>query len=497
VAGDVKPIRETVAVDEAEWVADGGWSSAVTGLGDPNRDRARTLRSLHTGPLPDEELESMFHDDDVAARACEARPEEMLRRGFRLQVQSAPEDGPDGMAAAFETATAAQTWCDEMRVVEHLTDAMVWANVFGGAAVFLGAVDGRRLEEPLDEERVRTVSFLTVLDRRYLAVERYQEDPLAPGFGEPELYRFVPREGVASLPAGDLLVHASRLLCFHGARTSRTLRRQNFGWGYSLLQRMHRIHQLFAGAWLSVGHRLTDWSMAVWGMQGLSAILSGPNKKELAARLTVMERYRSTVRAALIEKDKESFEFQTASFEGVVDLLNSFSERISAAARVPRTILFGTSPAGLNATGASDVRAFYDSVAREREAWLKPRLERLIKVMFLAADGPTGGVEPETWDVEFPPLWEPEPKEEAEIRKLSAETDQILVNIGEVAPEEAARSHFRPEGWSPEIQIDLSLRDKPELVPAASAATPPPQDVSAEQKPTEQKPTEQKPTGGY
>ncbi|MFQ8761936.1 MAG: anti-CBASS protein Acb1 family protein [Intestinimonas sp.] len=53
---------------------------------------------------------------------------------------------------------------------------------------------------------------------------------------------------------------------------------------------------------------------------------------------------------------------------------------LSGASRIPVTKLFGRSPAGMNATGESDLRNYYDYVDTLREAKLRPILEKLLPV---------------------------------------------------------------------------------------------------------------------
>lgn len=91
---------------------------------------------------------------------------------------------------------------------------------------------------------------------------------------------------------------------------------------------------------------------------------------------------------------------------------------LSGASRIPVTKLFGRSPAGMNATGESDLKNYYDYVDSLRESKLRPILERLLPVILMST---CGGV-PEDMEVQFPPLWTPTAKEVSEIAKAKAET---------------------------------------------------------------------------
>jgi hypothetical protein len=174
--------------------------------------------------------------------------------------------------------------------------------------------------------------------------------------------------------------------------------------------------------------------------------------------MRLLDMNRSVARALAIDADGEEFERQPYNFGNVDSVLQMFVIRLSSAARMPATILMGQSPAGMNATGESDVRWFYDTIATARENDLKPQIRRIIELLFLSKDGPTKGNVPENWSLHFPPLWESTPKEDSEIKKAMAETDKIYIEAGVALPEEISLSRFPATGYSLETTVDLELR---------------------------------------
>jgi hypothetical protein len=118
----------------------------------------------------------------------------------------------------------------------------------------------------------------------------------------------------------------------------------------------------------------------------------------------------------------------------------------------------GRSPAGENATGDADFQSWYDHVAAERDNRYNKNLKRIVQLVFLSKDGPTGGVEPSAWDVEYPPLWQPRPKEQAEIFEIYSRAYSNLSTARVLAPEEIALSAFTPQGFQPDISIDREAR---------------------------------------
>lgn len=90
---------------------------------------------------------------------------------------------------------------------------------------------------------------------------------------------------------------------------------------------------------------------------------------------------------------------------------------LCGASHYPMTKLFGRSPSGMNATGESDLQNYYDYVDSQREAKVRPALEKLLPIMAVSAWGRL----PDNLQIDFPPLWTPTAKEVADIAKSKAE----------------------------------------------------------------------------
>ena len=126
---------------------------------------------------------------------------------------------------------------------------------------------------------------------------------------------------------------------------------------------------------------------------------------------------------------------------------------------MPISLLFGRQPGGLNSTGQTDIERWYSGVEAHRTQDLQPRLERILRVLFRAKDGPTGGVEPESWSIVWPALRQLTEAQEADRRQKIAQTDQIYYSLGAVTSDEIRRSRFGGERYNAETSIDPSADD--------------------------------------
>ena len=410
------------------------WQNPLTGFG-TLRDKTIFSEFLPFRSLSDQQLSSLYHGDDMAARMVDVVPQEMLREGFVVETQDPKLDG------------VVREKFDSLGVREKVLDVLTWGRLYGGAAIVLGADDGRPATLPLAPEQARSLDWLYVLDRRYLFPLTYYEKLGDPKYGEPETYTISaagPRSGTA------FSIHESRLVLFRGARTGIRERSEKNSWDHSVLQRPYEILRQFNTGWKAVEVLLTDGNQAVLKMSGLADMIASGERSSLEARLEILDLYRSVLRALVIDADSgEGFERQTVSFSDIPGVLDKYMLRLAAAVQMPVTILMGQSPAGMNATGESDFRWFYDRIRSEQTNYLAPRIRKIVHVFLATREmqaKPKGGVV-----IKFPSLWAETPSAEAARRKTIAEADAVYVNAGVILPEEVALARLRPEGFESEI----------------------------------------------
>jgi phage-related protein (TIGR01555 family) len=429
------------------------WKNSYTGHGTA-RDKMTFSAFGANGRLEDEYLDGLYHGDDMAARACDAIPEEMLRRGFSIK-----SDDVD-----TETLTDIKAQLDELGMTAKFVDASVWARAFGGCIVFIGADDGisrdpNKLREPLNEEGLKSIFALNIIDKRYAMPNSWYKDPADPKYGLPETYLVTPHGKGGFVSADSYVIHETRTIRFDGLRASTAWRQENNGWGLSLLQRMHEILMQFGMSFEGLAHLLSDANQGVFKMQGLFEALAAKDSSLIQQRMAMLDMNRSDMRALVLDAESEDFQRQNFNWSGIKDPFTMMMLRLSAAARVPVTILMGQSPAGMDATGESDIRWFYDQVESRRTDYLDPKIYEMIRLVTLSTDGPTNGKELENVNLDYPSLWQPTEKERAETYETTARGDVAYIDAGVLLPEEVALSRFTPDGWSYETTINAKARE--------------------------------------
>ena len=447
--------KNVVKVDEAVAMvvehAD-GWNNILTGLGIKGRDK-RMSSDFRYERVYKNEVEELYGCDDMGEKAVDFLPEEMQREGFEIKHNLEDETLSDQMLGKYE----------DLEGTVEFDRGLKWARLYGGAGIIMGIKDGQDPAEPVDEKRIQSIEFLNTLHRWELhpLSTSIQRDPTKPMFGFPEQYRINPEVGGGE--NSTITVHHSRILRFDGARLPKNLFIRNNYWHDSVLNRFKNPLRNFQTGHDSAATLLHDFAQAVFKIKNLTEMIASEGGDQLVQkRMELVDACRSVVNAIIIE-DGEEFERKVTSLQGLPEMLGKIEQRLVQASKMPHTVLLGEGPGGLGATGDSQKTDWFDYVARQQEINYKPQLEKFFRYCFLAKDGPTKGREPETWSIEFNPLWQMDQKEQADVDLKNAQADALYIDRAVLDPDEVAKSRFGQNEGA--IQIDLEARDSQKFNP--------------------------------
>jgi len=174
-------------------------------------------------------------------------------------------------------------------------------------------------------------------------------------------------------------------------------------------------------------------------------------------------------------KKEESLERPTLQISGIKELLDFIWENISSLTGIPQSRFKGNAQ-GAIAGADNDLRVYYESTvkAEYQEDQVRQILDWLINYIIQAKDGPIrkligDRVEIMDWNIEFRPLWTPDPKTAAEIAKLEAEADAIDIKSGVISPNESRqRRHDTLEPFADGV-TDIPDEDEPIAFPGRVA----------------------------
>lgn len=388
--------------------------------------------------LTTQELESLFHFNDLAAVIVSKVVEDSLRTGYSFKrSDSKPEDD-------YEQSEQIKKYLEELFYdkgeQDRFSRAAIFGRLKGGAGLILGVSGAGSLAAPLVDEMVTSLDWVRVADRDQLSVTKYDAID-----GTPISYAWTrTATGPVNMPVVE--VHASRIIMFQGAVTTDRMRQRNQGWDLSVLQRVKNALTSYDAMWTSTDAMFADASQAVFKLQGLIQALaesSGSGNQDVSVRLQLMDMMRSTHKAIVLDagddtgNGAESFEVvDRKSLGGLDGVMQQYAVRLATAARMPLTVLLGMSPAGMDATGQADMNLWYATVGYYETTVLTSRINRLARLVARTL----GLQDPESWSVVWPELQKPSPTDMATLDKMRVDAAIALIAAQVALPEEVAMS---------------------------------------------------------
>lgn len=420
-----------------------GWVNLFTSLGG-KKDRSSNTSIAGGVQFQQQELESLYLYTGLARKIIDMPANEMTREW--IDIENDPENKAMKELKRIEAKSA-------------LRDCIRWGDLYGGAIIVMGIDDGGMLEQPLNESGIRSIDFLKVYDRWQVSWSSsdVNNDPSSRFFGEPELYTIQ-----AYTTSTMFKVHRSRVLRYDGAEIPEKARVQNQGWGHSKLQSVYtelKNHGIVSESTVSI---CQDFVQTILNIENLADLIANGKEDIVRKRLEILDLSRSVNNTILLDGE-EKFSKQSSTVTGIDKLMQEFAVLLSAVTGIPITKLFGRSPAGLNASGDSDIRMFYDEIKNRQDDFLLPMLERLVYIIMKSRDGGYNRIVNEDAIVSFTPLWQMTDQEEADYKYKVAQTDEIYINTGVLNSDEVAVSRFEG-GYSADTEVDLtqSRRNEPD-----------------------------------
>lgn len=455
------------------------------------QDNSEAYKFEREPVIPDMQLTGLYEGNGLFSKIIDTPAEEALKHGFDLNLKS------DELNAFVEDAL------DDLEWEERAATAIKWARLYGGALIVMLIDDGRGLEEPVDWEHIRSIDELRVYERSIVQPDYaslYQQDYGGKGvgnrvskFGQPEYYY------VSSI-YGSFKVHESRCLVFrNGVLPEQTSNATYLFWGMPEYVRIRRALRETVTAHTDSVKLLERSVQAIYSMKGLASLLTTDDgENQVLKRLQLVDTSRGLLNSIAIDSEGEQYDFKTFQFSGVKDVIDATCNMLSALTNIPQTILFGRSPAGMNATGDSDFESYYNFVEKIQRLMLKRNLRTLLDVVFRAGIASGDVAEEPDYKLEFKPLWSLSDAEQATVDQtkaqtalVKAQTAQAYVDMQALDPTEVRRRLASDEEF--DVEDIISEDDEDDLLQSLLGTEPSAMsDVEAAQKNIEQ---EQAPGG--
>lgn len=346
------------------------------------------------------QLEAAYRSSWICGMAVDAVAEDMTRAGIELSSDIAPDDA-DRLLAEVE----------QLQVWDALCDTIKWARLYGGALAVL-LIDGQDVSTPLNLDSISKGQF-----RGLMVLDRWQVTPTlthlvrdyGPDMGKPMYYQVT----ADSMVLVSQTIHYSRVIRIDGVELPYWQRIAENLWGQSVLERLWDRLLAFDSTTQGAAQLVYKAHLRTYKVDKLREVIAqaGPAMEALVKQMDMVRRFQSNEGLTLMDA-KDEFEAHVYTFSGLDSVLLQFGQQISGALQIPLVRLFGQSPAGLNATGDSDLRTYYDKVAQQQDRKLRAGLTKLLDVLHRSVHGRPPD---ENFAYEFRPLWQLSDVEKADV----------------------------------------------------------------------------------
>lgn len=453
------------------------YASLVTGLGTPGVDKSINGALAMGTVVSDQHLLQLYRSDFLARQVVDV-PADDATRPWRVWNGEAKDN-----TALFNEEK-------RLRVRDRVRQALKQARLFGGAALVIH--DGQTdLSKPFIAATVPKggLKALIVANRTELqpqALNKYVTDPADPHYGIPEMWSWTQKRFVQQ---GHRTIHHSRLVFITHGDAIDDGSRAEWWWGDSALEPVLSAISDASGARSAATHLMQEANVDVIQTEGLmNRVETLKGREQVIKAAGLMAASKSNYRLLMLDKTQD-YTRNAFSFGGIKDIVEIQHALVAAAADIPITRLLGRSPAGMNATGESDMLNYFATLTAIQESTLSPCMASLDEALIRST---FGDLKADLWyDWRRPDtLTEDQRVKHAEARAkivqtyattgvvpepvLEAATESLLTETGDLPGAEAAYASWREEG----NDIDFKDNDPPE-----DELRLPPEDPKATKKP--------------
>lgn len=359
-----------------------------------------------------EELDAMYRTDWLSGKVVDIIPADMTREWRYFDGELDPkvikaledEENRVGLQSAFE-------------------EAHKWSRLYGTAFIVMSIDDGQTPDKPLDITKIKKggLRHIKVIDRHRINHNSMVPvtDPLNPNYGMPERYHFV---------ESSVVIHHTRMIRFDAVHLPYDEFRRNNYFSDSVLDRLYESITNLNTVTHGASSMVYEANVDVMKVKGLMNYLqTAEGESMLRKRFTLAGMLKSFNNMMLLDSE-EDWDSKSNTFAGLPELMDRFSQILSAASDIPATRLLGVSSSGFNATGEGDLKNYYDKIRSDQMSKYKPKLDYFDQIMLASL----GLNLEEDVSYEFNSLFQMTPKEQADVDFINAQRDQIYLTNGVV-----------------------------------------------------------------
>jgi len=341
-----------------------------------------------------------------------------------------------------------------------ILEGLKWGRLYGGAVGVI-IIDGHDdiLDQPLTLDMIMPDSFkgLIILDRWSGVTTGLEtvDDYNDPDFGLPKYYTINSDE-----MGSGVQVHHSRIVRFTGQHLPYVERLGEQYWGASELEHIFDALKMNDNTIWNIAALVFRANLNVYKMDGMEQVAILPEKaqEDLYKTMAALNSMMSNQGLQVIGPKDEMQQLQY-TFAGLADINEQFTLNVAGASEIPVTRLYGRAPAGMNATGESDMQNYYDSIEEKQEGYLRPVMDVLLPIMCMSAFGAI----PDDLDYDFVSIRRPSESEKKSLAQQVSGAVQSAYGAGiisqKIAMQELKNSSEITGMWQSISDDDIEKAD--------------------------------------
>lgn len=353
----------------------------------------------------------------IINNACSVPCEDAIRPGYEISLNQDIELEDQDLLVKIKQVS------ERKYNISNIARNFARNNKIFGCALALPVVDGIDYAKPFNIDGVRRGSYkgISLIEPYWVMPELDMEATSAPEslhFYEPTWWR---------LPNGKR-IHRSHVIYITGDEVPDVLKPTYYFGGLPLTQQIYeRVYASERVANEAPLMALTKRMLIADG--NIEAYLM--NEEDAEKKLQKLSYCRDNY-GVFFKRPGDNVQQIDTSLTDFDALIMTQYQLVASIARMPATKLLKTQPKGFNATGEYEMKDYIQELQHLQDNQMKPLIERNNLLVEKSEFGYSYELE-----AKFNPVDMPTERELAEVRKIDADTDMVLINAGAISPEEA------------------------------------------------------------
>lgn len=353
----------------------------------------------------------------IINNACSVPCEDAIRPGYEISLNQDIKFEDQDLLVKIKQVS------ERKYNISNIARNFARNNKIFGCALALPVVDGIDYAKPFNIDGVRRGSYkgISLIEPYWVMPELDMEATSAPEslhFYEPTWWR---------LPNGKR-IHRSHVIYITGDEVPDVLKPTYYFGGLPLTQQIYeRVYASERVANEAPLMALTKRMLIADG--NIEAYLM--NEEDAEKKLQKLSYCRDNY-GVFFKRPGDNVQQIDTSLTDFDALIMTQYQLVASIARMPATKLLKTQPKGFNATGEYEMKDYIQELQHLQDNQMKPLIERNNLLVEKSEFGYSYELE-----AKFNPVDMPTERELAEVRKIDADTDMVLINAGAISPEEA------------------------------------------------------------